>query len=183
MSMAIVERNQAMQMEIMERETERLQLCRWAEKHFERYAEIYADEAQARYIGGQLDRPSAWRRMAAEAGHWMLRGFGTWAVVEKHTGRFVGSVGLWKPEGWPELELGYWLVPEARGTGYASEAGAASLEFAFRELRAATVVSYIDPANEPSKRVALRLGGRQEETIDLLNLGPHCVYRYWREKP
>ncbi|MDX1554575.1 MAG: GNAT family N-acetyltransferase [Xanthomonadales bacterium] len=162
----------------MQRETARLHLRQWSEKYFDRYAEIYADATLARYIGGQMDRPSAWRRMASEAGHWVLRGFGTWAVVEKATGRFVGSVGLWKPEGWPELEMGYWLAPEARGTGFATEAGAASLQFAFEDLGAETVVSYIDPTNEPSKRVAERLGGRYEETIELLKLGAHCVYRY-----
>ena len=162
----------------MNRDTPRLYLRHWSEKYFDRYAEIYSDRELARYIGGQLDRSSAWRRMAAEAGHWVIRGFGTWAVVEKSTGSFVGSIGLWQPEGWPELEMGYWLVPEARGTGYASEAGAASLQFAFEELCAETVVSYIDPANGPSIRVAERLGGQYDKTIELLDLGPHRVYRY-----
>ncbi len=162
----------------MERQTPRLFLRQWSEKYFDHYARIYSDEAQARFIGGRMDRPSAWRRMAAEAGHWVLRGFGTWAVVEKATGAFVGSIGLWQPEGWPELEMGYWLVPEARGTGYASEAGAESLHFAFDALHASTVVSYIDPTNKPSIRVAERLGGQYEKTIDLLNLGAHRVYRY-----
>jgi RimJ/RimL family protein N-acetyltransferase len=125
-----------------------------------------------------MDSTSAWRHMAALAGHWVLRGFGVWAVVEKTTGNFVGSIGLWRPEGWPELELGYWLVPEARGTGYATEAGAKCRDFAFETLRAETLVSYIAPENEPSKRVAERLGARYEQTIELLKLGPHCVYRY-----
>ena len=41
-------------------------------------------------------------------------------------------------------------------------------------------MSYIAPANEPSKKVAERLGARYEETIELLSFGPHCVYRYPR---
>jgi len=161
-----------------ELETERLRLRFWREAYFDRYAEVYSDEEQARFIGGRLDRPQAWRHMAMLTGHWALRGFGPWAVVEKSSGNFVGSIGLWFPEGWPELELGYWLAPEARGTGYATEAGARSLDFAFEELGATTLVSYIHPANEASKRVAERLGASYEETIELLNVGPHCVYRY-----
>ncbi len=165
----------------MELTTERLVLRQWSEKYFNKYAEIYADEKLARYIGGKMDRPCAWLRMAAEAGHWTLRGFGTWAVEEKGTQKFVGSTGLWYPEGWPNLELGYWLVPEMYGKGYATEAGMKSRQYAFNELGAKTLVSYIDPTNEPSKRVAERLGAKYEETIELLNLGPHCVYRYSKQ--
>ena len=38
-------------------------------------------------------------------GHWVIRGFGVWAVEEKATGDFCGIVGLWYPEGWPEREM------------------------------------------------------------------------------
>ncbi len=125
-----------------------------------------------------MDRARAWRHMAALVGHWTLRGYGIWAVEEKGSQEFVGSIGLWFPEGWPELELGYWLVPEAHGKGYATEAGMKSRDYAFDQLGAKTLVSYIDPTNEPSKKVAERLGAGYEKTIELLDLGPHCVYRY-----
>lgn len=162
----------------MELETQRLRLRHWSSTNFDKYAEIYADEQLAQYIGGKLDRARAWRHMAALVGHWTLRGYGTWAVEEKESQEFVGSIGLWFPEGWPELELGYWLVPEAHGRGYATEAGMKSRDYAFDQLGAETLVSYIDPTNEPSKKVAERLGARYENTIELLDLGPHCVYRY-----
>ena len=80
--------------------------------------------------------------------------------------------------GWPELELGYWLVPEVYGKGYPTEAGLKARDFAFDQLGAKTLVSYIDPTNEPSKKVAERLGAQYEKTIELLDLGRHCVYRY-----
>lgn len=121
--------------------------------------------------------------MAAHLGHWVLRGHGYWAVEEKETGKFVGSVGLWRSEGWPELELGYWLMPEMQGRGYATEAAAASRDYAFEVLGAQTLVSYIHPENEPSKRVAERLGAKYEKIIELGGHGPHCVYRYPRPGP
>jgi RimJ/RimL family protein N-acetyltransferase len=111
-------------------------------------------------------------------GHWTLRGYGYWAVEEKETQAFVGCVGLSFPEGWPELELGYWLIPEAYGKGYATEAGLKARNYAFDDLGTKSLVSYIDPANEASKRVAERLGAKYDDTIDLLEHGPHCVYRY-----
>ena len=135
----------------------------------------------ASFVGGVLNRHDAWRKFAATIGHWVLRGYGYWAVDEKQTNRFVGAVGLGFPEGYPELELGYWIVPEMQGKGYATEAGLKAKEYAFTVIGARTLVSYIDPDNEPSKRVAERLSGKFEEVIELVEHGPHCVYRYTRK--
>lgn len=163
---------------VKELETDRLLLRGLREQDFPSYAQYYADEATARYVGGPCRRETAWRRMAAQIGHWVLRGYGNWAVEEKQTGQFVGCVGLWFPEGWPELELGYWLMPAMQGKGYATEAGARCRDYAFDIIGTDTLVSYIHPDNEPSKRVAERLGARFEKTIQLLDYGPHSVYRY-----
>jgi RimJ/RimL family protein N-acetyltransferase len=163
---------------LIELETKRLRLCKWHERHFESYAEYYDDEEMARWVGGLKSRDQAWRHMAALIGHWALRGYGYWAVEEKETRTFVGCIGLWFSEGWPELELGYWLVRDMQGKGYATEAGLRSRDYAFEVVGANTLVSYIHPDNEPSKRVAERLGARYEKTIDLVDFGPHLVYRY-----
>ena len=94
-----------------ELETQRLKLRQWEARDFEPFAAYYANEETARYVGGLADRDQAWRRLASQIGHWALLGYGNWAVEEKETGRFVGCVVLWHSPGWPELELGYWLVP------------------------------------------------------------------------
>jgi len=163
---------------MIEQQTERLILRQWEERDFEVFAGYFADAELSRYVGGVTDREGAWRRLAAVAGHWVLKGYGYWAVEEKATGAFVGCVGLWFSDGWPELELGYWLMPNMQGKGYATEAGRFSRDYAWKTVRAESLVSYIDPTNEPSKRVAERLGARYEKTIELLTHGPHCVYRY-----
>ncbi|MCG8435967.1 MAG: GNAT family N-acetyltransferase [Gammaproteobacteria bacterium] len=166
----------------MELETERLLLRQWRAEDFEIYAGYYADKTLAKYVGGKSSREQAWRRMASLIGHWALRGYGYWAVEEKHSGKFVGCVGLWFSDGWPELELGYWIMPDMQGKGYATEAGGKSRDYAYDIVGAKTLVSYIHPDNEPSKRVAERLGAHYEKTIDLLTYGPHCVYRYPENK-
>ena len=163
---------------LVNQQTERLLLRQWQASDFEPYAAYYGDEEMARYVGGMSSRADAWRRMASVIGHWTLRGFGYWAVEAKDTGKFVGCVGLWFPEGWPELELGYWLTRDMQGKGYATEAALASRAFAYDVVGAKTLVSYIHPDNEPSKRVAERLGARFERVIELLDHGPHCVYRH-----
>ena len=163
-----------------ELETDRLRLRQWREDDIESVAAILADEQSARFLGGICSRDQAWRRMATLVGHWTLRGFGYWAVEVKQTAAFVGGVGLWFPDGWPELELGYWLMPEMQGKGYATEAALAARNYAFEVLEAETIVSYIDPNNEASKRLAERMGAVAEKTIKLLDYGPHVVYRHAR---
>jgi len=160
-------------------ETERLRLRQWTENDFDAFAAYYADENNAKYVGGQKNRDEAWRHMALQLGHWHLKGFGNWAVDEKETGDFVGCVGLWQSPGWPELELGYWLVNRHQGKGYAFEAAQKCLDYARNVLKARSLVSYIDPTNEPSIKLAKKLGATYEETIELVEHGPHCVYRYF----
>jgi RimJ/RimL family protein N-acetyltransferase len=146
-------------------ETARLVLRPFGEEDLDSYAAICADPDVMRYVGGRpLTRPGAWRAIATYVGHQRLRGYGLWALVEKATGRLIGRAGLWRPEGWPGLEVG-WLLDRRRwGQGFATEAGRAALGFAFGLLRADHVVSVIHPENAASIRVAERLGERYERT-------------------
>ncbi len=124
------------------------------------WAKIHADFEVVRWIGREraLDRDEAWRELAYLAGHWSLRGCGQWALEERSTGELVGRAGLYHPEGWPGLEVGWTLGRRYWGRGLATEAGAASIAWAFSELGAAQVISLIAPANLRSRRVAERLG-------------------------
>jgi len=162
-------------------ETERLILRQFREEDFEAYAEACGDAEVMRYIGEfrPMDRANAWRSMAMQLGHWQLRGYGMWAVEEKATGRMVGRVGLWKPEGWPELEVGWMLHRSCWGRGFATEAGRAALEAAFRVLGVDHVVSIIHPENAASMRVAERLGEKfeREWTLHGLALRIYGIHR------
>lgn len=162
----------------MELTTSRLLLRMPRQADFEIYAAYYADPETARFVGGQMDRFKAWRHMAALAGHWALKGFGIWAVQERASGAFIGCTGLWEPAGWPETELGYWLVREKQGQGLAKEAALAARSHAYSSMGRRTLVSYIDPDNKPSRRLAESLGATCETIIDLAGLGDHCVYRH-----
>lgn len=164
---------------MIEIETPRLRLRQWKPEDYDAIANYYSDEANAQYVGGKKDAEHAWRHFALIIGHWVLKGFGYWALEEKTSGQFVGSVGLWQSPTWPELELGYWLVPAYQGKGYASEACRNAIEFAKHRLKAPSLVSYIDPANGPSIRLAERLGARYDGSLELASFGTHSVYRYF----
>lgn len=168
---------------MLQLQTERLNFRLWRESDFEKFASYFADEETAKFVGGRKTREEAWRLMATYVGHYHLKGFGYLAVEERSSRRLVGCVGLWKSEPWPELELGYWLFGEMQGKGYATEAARRAKEYSFETLEAGTLVSYIDPANEASRKVATRIGGVYERDIQLLDFGRHCVYRYWMNDP
>jgi RimJ/RimL family protein N-acetyltransferase len=161
-------------------ETARLRLTALAERHFNDYAAMLADPASTRWVGdGQpLDRTNAWRSLAMLIGHWQLRGYGMWALELKDTGEFIGRAGLMRPEGWPDLELGWMLKPEFRHHGYATEAGTAILEFAWQVLNAQRVISLVKVGNEASDRVAERLGGEHIEDMDFFGAHNH-VFAYY----
>ena len=160
-------------------ETGRLKLRQWKSEDIGPYIRYFADEKDARYFGGPKNADDAWRHMAMMIGHWQLKGFGYWAVEEKDGGDFVGCVGLWESHDWPELELGYWIAREKQRKGYAREAAEACVEYARDVLKAKSLVSYIDPNNEPSIQLAGVLGAVYEETIELVDQGPHGVYRHF----
>ena len=151
-------------------ETERLLLRMWREDDdFEAYAKICADPEVMRFLGGKvLNRMDAWRNMATMIGHWHLRGYGHWAVVEKASRRFIGRIGFMNPEGWPGFELGWTLARHAQGKGYATEGARRALEYAFTEMDRDHVISLINPLNAASIRVAERLGEKVEGRTELL---------------
>lgn len=158
--------------------TERLIFRQWKESDFPTFKDFYSKEETARYVGGVKDSEGAWRLMATYIGHYELNGFSYLAIDEINSGKLVGTVGLWKSTPWPEPELGYWLLPEAQGKGYGVEAGLVVRKYALEILKFESLVSHIDPENERSKKLALRLGAKFDSAINLLEYGPHEVYRY-----
>lgn len=100
-------------------------------------------------------------------GHWMLRGYGQWALERKEGGASIGRAGLWNPPGWPGLEVGWKLAQSEWGQGYATEAGQAAINWAWVNLNATQLISVIQPNNTASIRVAERLGMQQlrESTV------------------
>jgi RimJ/RimL family protein N-acetyltransferase/uncharacterized damage-inducible protein DinB len=156
-------------------QTDRLLLREPVLEDFESYAAMWADPSVMRYLsqtGKPMTRHEAWRAFTGHVGHWSLRGFGMFAVMARAGGEFVGLVGPWLPEGWPDLEIGWTLRPAWWGRGYATEAANACLQYAFNELQRTHVVSLITPDNAASIRVAERLGEALEGEVTLPNLAP-----------
>jgi RimJ/RimL family protein N-acetyltransferase len=139
-------------------ETPRLILRPTAPEDFEPWAAFVADADAMRYLGGVQTRLPAWRGFMAVAGAWAMTGYAMFSVIEKASGRWVGRLGPWRPADWPGTEVGWGIVRDCWGRGYATEGAAAAIDWAFDELGWTEVVHLIDPANLASQNVARRLG-------------------------
>jgi RimJ/RimL family protein N-acetyltransferase len=153
-------------------DTPRLILRPVAAEDFDALAAMNADLQVMEHLGGPQPRSVAWRSFLSMAGAWTLQGFGMFSVIERETGRWVGRIGPHRPEGWPGDEVGWALIRDAWGKGYAVEAASASMDFAVDVLGWTDIIHCIADENSPSQRVAQRLGsslrgvGRMPPPID-----------------
>ena len=136
--------------------TERLTLRPPAPQDAEAFVAYFGTD-RSKYTGGPMKPRMAWNFFCTEIGHWAIHGFGMFSVTLKGEDRAIGLVGHWYPLGWPEREVG-WLLFEGEGNGFAAEAARATVDHAFDVLGWDTAVSYIDPENVRSIRLAERLG-------------------------
>ena len=127
------------------------------ETDFSAYGQLMASP-RSKGMGGPFDTRTAWGMFCHDVASWSLFGHGALMADLRATGECVGQVGINHGPLFPEKELG-WLVYEANeGLGYASEAAVALRDWAGRTLGLAGLVSYIDPENRASIKVAERLG-------------------------
>lgn len=145
--------------------TERLALRHHQMSDFAPLEGLFASERSV-YMGGPIDRAKLWYWVAGEVGSWSLQGFGSWGI-ETHDGNFVGQVGINKPSHFPEIELGYLILPEFESKGIAFEAANAARDWAFEALGDIELVSYIDPKNKRSIALATRLGAHHDADAHL----------------
>lgn len=144
--------------------TERLTLVPHEPKHFDAYAEFWGkDPGHFLRSLAPMHPADAWTRLLRHYGHWTAFGYGPFLcfnadnklVAEAGYADFRRGVGA-HFDGVPE---GMWKVDlAAQGKGYATEAMAAITQWFDTTHKPPRTVCMIDPANEPSIRVATRLG-------------------------
>lgn len=82
-----------------------------------------------------------------------------WLVKSKEEGTFLGTICLWNfSEDRFSAEVGYELLPEHQGKGYAREALAAILEYGFISLGLTRIDGIVEEGNERSKALLDRFG-------------------------
>ncbi|CUH52428.1 GNAT family N-acetyltransferase [Shimia marina] len=136
--------------------TARLTLRQPEAGDFPAYAGYCASD-RARFVGGPFDAVKAFEKLAAMAGHWVLRGFGRYII--EHKGAPVGHVGPLALESGQDPEMTWTLWNEtSEGKGIAKEASAAVLDHLLQDAQWAGLISRVDAQNTPSRRLAESLG-------------------------
>ena len=123
-----------MNLDDLQIETPRLLLRIPRAEDLDPWARMMTDEEAAKFIGGVMPRSVTWRGLMTMIGSWHATGFAMFSVIEKSSGRWVGRLGPWMPDGWPGPEVGWAISRECWGRGYATEGAIAATNWAFDHL-------------------------------------------------
>ena len=160
-------------------ETPRLILRPPRMEDFDAWAAFLDDEVATKFIGGRQPRPTAWRTFMCMCGAWAMTGIAMFSVIEKASGKWVGRLGPWNPEGWPAPEVGWGIAREHWGKGYATEGATATMNYAFDVLGWDHVIHCIEENNAASQGVAKRLGSKLLGRVKMPAPYEHFVVDSW----
>jgi RimJ/RimL family protein N-acetyltransferase len=144
-------------------DTERLRLRPLRDVDLDDLARLDGDPRVMRYVGdgSTLSRDVVARGLARQQRYYELYpGLGAWLAKRKDDGAFVGWFCLKYIPKTVEIEVGYRLVPEAWGKGYATEGAKALVAYGFDTLTLVRIVGVTYPENVASQRVLLKAGLR-----------------------
>ena len=159
----------------------------WQARDAEPFAALNADPVVMEFFPALLSRADSDAMIARAQAAIDTRGWGAWCL--EIDGTCAGFVGLTPPRFeahfTPCIEIGWRLAPRFWGHGYVTEAGRLALDFGFRQLGLAEIVSFTTVANTRSRRVMERLGMRRDPDDDFDHpslapghpLRPHVLYR------
>lgn len=103
-------------------------------------------------------------------------GFGLWLVELKATGTPIGLCGPIRRDTLPDVDLGFALLPEYWGQGYAHEAAAATIACAKTTLALPRLVAITAPDNHASQGLLKKLGFTYERTLRLTETSPESQH-------
>ncbi len=155
----------------MELHTARLTIRSWRRTDADRVLDTLGRIEVMRWLGdGPLvlvtDLEQAQQRIERWNSRSIAAPLGCWAVESTSTGRVLGAVLLLPlPHATDaEVEIGWWLHPDAWGSGYATEAARAVLAHGFAS-GLSEILAVTHRGNEPSMRVCRRLGMSEEGVV------------------
>ena len=148
-------------------ETARLQIKALSEEDFDKIYQVQTDPEVMRYIGSGLPRSKEQIQELFEkmVVHQETYGYSLCPVYERETGLFIGCAGLIHlafDDTQPEIEVGYWLLPQFWGKGYATETTKACVQWAFAHLSVNCVVGITQLDHIRSQRVLEKAGLQSE---------------------
>ena len=141
-------------------ETERLTLRELTDDDHAALYAVLADSDIMAHYPYTFDEARVRRWIRRNRERYQQDGFGLWAVVLKETGEMIGDCGITMQNihGTMLPEIGYHIRADRQRRGYASEAAAECIRYAFENLGFPAVYSYMKYTNIPSQRTAMKNG-------------------------
>lgn len=107
-----------------------------------------------------------------------MRGFGLYLVALKDTGVPIGMSGLIKRDGLEDVDVGFALLPEYTGQGYAYEATKAVMDYGYTTLHLPHIVAIARADNKNSVALLEKLGMKFSDNVMLVGIEhPLCLFR------
>ena len=145
-------------------ETERLRLTNWLPEHLDDLVRLHGDPEVARFLTGSPETPEQGEaRLKLWADNFSTHRMGKLRVTRLTDGAFVGRAGYGLYPRTQEPELGYALLRENWGRGYAKEAAAGLRDWIFRETDHQYFIGSADVRNAASIHVLQAIGMRPTE--------------------
>lgn len=152
-------------------ETERLILRRYREEDREPFAALNGDPRVGDWLGGISDRAASDAMLDRINAHIDEHGWGLWAAERKDDRRLIGFVGLATvkagalPPG-PAVEMGWRLIPDAWGAGFATEGARAALAWGLANIDVDEIIAFTAASNVKSQAVMTRIGMAHDPARD-----------------
>ena len=162
-------------------ETERLSLRLLTPNDLEAWSVFFINNPQLHFVGVTEEaepKVHAEKWMQRQLTRYIETGYGMLAIIEKATGQLIGQVGILQRyiDGETMYEIGYGIIPEKWGKGFASEGAIRMKQYLIDNSIDNKVISLIHPDNIGSQKVAEKNGMRKER--EWLFEGKPCfIYR------
>ncbi|WP_246317045.1 GNAT family N-acetyltransferase [Paenibacillus agri] len=145
-------------------ETHRCNLTRLQQSDYQAVKTLYGNEQVRTYLGGAIPEEHALNKFLD-----ILQRSETdsyyWTVRLKISNEFIGLVSLEQHVDGQDTEISYELLPHSWGHGYAKEAVAQVLTYAFNELNLNRVIAETQTANHSSCKLLERVGMKLDRKI------------------
>lgn len=174
-------------------ETERLVLRTWEDQDLKDILAMNQDPKVMQYFPSLQDLEATKCLMNKVEQHFAEYGYSLYAAIRKDTEEFIGFIGLFKTQFkahfTPATEIGWRLLSEQWGKGFAVEGAKAVLKYAFEELKLPEIVSFTSQKNKRSIRLMQKIGLERDEKDDFdfpdmpadNPLKRHVLYRLTRD--
>lgn len=94
-------------------------------------------------------------------------GYGPYCMALKSNGDLIGICGIFKRDNLDDPDIGFAVLPDYCGRGYAGEAATAVVDFARKELALRSLTAIVSPCNGPSIGLIEKLGLQFERMITM----------------